>query len=300
MRRRLAIAIPARNEANRIEPCLDHLAALERDGRVEAVAIFVCVNNSTDDTAERARRRGVIVAERWFERPLAHAGTARRAAFELAAGELERGSDVLLSLDADTLVRSDWLLRTLDHLDAGYDAVAGVARFSPAEVRRLDRRHRARLSQIRYYQRLLDRLRGEGGGEEPWPRHFYEGGASMALTLAMYRRIGGAPAPPVGEDKALFEAVRSAGGCVRHPLDVRVATSCRLQGRASGGCADTLALWANQHPDTPIHDLPPLAIALGVSAMATPLTFASLAAEIDKGRALLRAREQARTLSLSA
>jgi hypothetical protein len=50
----------------------------------------------------------------------------------------------------------------------------------------------------------------------------------MALTLARYNTTGGAPAPRVGEDKALFDAVRRRGGRVRHPHDVKVFTSCGL------------------------------------------------------------------------
>jgi hypothetical protein len=289
--RRVAVAIPARDEATWIEPCLARLVALERDDRVASFRIVVLANNCSDDTAEHARRMGptVEVIEARLLPDQAHAGGARRAAFDAAAAFLRSAGDVLLSTDADTHVAHDWLLRTLDHIDAGYDAVAGLARLKGAELRGLDRGHRIRLAQLRRYYAALDGLRADRGRDEPWPRHFYEGGASMAVTLGRYRQIGGAPAPPVGEDKALFGAVRASGGRVRHPLDVKVFTSCRLAGRAAGGTSDTLDLWGRQALDDPIHEVQPLNVALGLAAAGTPLTFADLPAEIDKARALLRA-----------
>jgi hypothetical protein len=60
------------------------------------------------------------------------------------------------------------------------------------------------------------------------------------LTLTAYRRIGGLPAVPVGEDRALFEALIRAELRVRHCPAARVIVSCRLDGRAAGGMADTL------------------------------------------------------------
>ena len=98
------------------------------------------------------------------------------------------------------------------------------------------------------------------------------------MTLSAYRRTGGAPTPSVGEDKALFEAIRQTGGRVRHPTDVRVTTSARLVGRAPGGASDTLALWARQSDDEAIHGVD--------SVSGQPICFAALAAETQRARRL--------------
>jgi hypothetical protein len=289
--RRIAIGVPARNEGERVEVCLRRLLALDTDRRIASLTIFILANNCQDDTIARARRMaqlwpGRIVVEAAVLPPArAHAGWARRLALDCAAARLASPDDVLMSTDADTLPAADWVVRTLDHLDAGWDAVAGLARLDPLELRRLPATHRLRFAQVRRYQSALDRLKAARESSEPWPRHYYEGGASIALTLATYRRIGGAPTPPLGEDKALFEAVRRAGGRVRHPTDVRVITSARLEGRAPGGASDTLARWGEQSAAAPIEGLE--AVITG-DAGAPRLSFETLARETRRARALAR------------
>jgi hypothetical protein len=284
LKRRVAIAVPARDEADRLPACLRRLTALDTDDRVASVEVVVLANNCSDDTARIAGGFGprchAIAMDLPPER--AHAGWARRLALDAAANRLRAGADVLMSTDADTLVASDWLVRTLDHLDAGWDAVAGLARLAPAELRRLDPGHRRRLALIQRHEQAQTRLRALRDGAEPWPRHFYEGGASIATTLAAYRRTGGAPTPPVGEDKALFDAIRQTRGRVRHPTDVKVQTSARLVGRAPGGASDTLAKWAEQADHHPIWGV--------TSVTGDPVSFADLPA------ATRRARDLAATL----
>ena len=280
LKRRVAVAVPARNEADRIAACLSSLTSLNLDCRVASVEIVVLANNCADDTARIAGTFGrcckAIAVDLAPDR--AHAGWARRLALDAAANQLRAATDVLMSTDADTVVGPDWLLRTFDHLDAGWDAVAGLARLSPSELRRLDPDHRRRLALIQRHERAQTRLKAPREGDEPWPRHFYEGGASIAVTLAAYRRTGGAPTPPVGEDKALFEAIRQTGGRVRHPIDVRVHTSARLVGRAPGGASDTLARWGEQDDHEAIWGV--------TSSAGAPISFAGLPAAIRAAREL--------------
>jgi glycosyltransferase involved in cell wall biosynthesis len=295
--RRIAIAVPARNEAERLETCLQRLANLTLDARVTALSIVVLANNCEDDTTARARmvtvrdQRRILVNALELPPERANAGWARRAALDAAAETLDGPADVLMSTDADTLPAYNWIVRTLDHLEAGWDAVAGLARLDPRELRALPREHRLRFAQIRRYQATLDRLKAAKDPSEPWPRHFYEGGASIALTHAIYGRIGGAPTPPIGEDRALFDAVRRAGGRVRHPLDVRVITSARLIGRAPGGASDTLTRWGEQPGRAPIEGLEAL------PGRSPRLSFANLADETRRARTLARLVRQSGTLA---
>ena len=260
-RRAVAIAVPLKDEAAHVGPMLDAFerAAAHYGG---PVTVVVCANDCTDRSVEILEKyQPKNFALDWFAVSMLegarHAGWARRMAFDAAAARLDCPDDLLLSTDADTQVSRDWIVATVAHCDRGYDAVAGQAltrreeraALGPVAARRLDR--------IGRYYTALAWLHAATRPEpsDPWPRHFYEGGASIALTLALYRRIGGAPAPAFAEDRALFDRIRKHGGRVRHPVDVRVFTSCRLHGRAPGGMADAVAVWTTQDEDAPLHEL---------------------------------------------
>lgn len=300
-RLRVAIAIPARNEERRIAACvrtlLRQLESACVDGRVVVLA-----NNCSDGTAEAllplAGSRTLEIREILLPPDRAHAGWARRLALDAAFEHLARPDDVLMSTDADTVVAPDWLARNLHHLDRGHDAVAGWALPLQSEWRSLAPRHRRRLNTLRKYRTLLAYLSAQG--EEPWPRHDYEGGASIALRASIYAAIGGAPTPPLGEDRALFAAIRKAGGRIAHPLDVKAFTSCRLHGRAPGGMADTLEQWRVQNDDTPLHEVPRLEAHLsGPFGNGPALSFAELETELGRARSLVRTLRRPRPSRLA-
>ncbi|HET9079338.1 MAG TPA: glycosyltransferase family 2 protein [Trebonia sp.] len=97
-RLRFSVIIPAYNEAGFIGACLDSLLLQDFTDPYE---IIVVDNNSTDDTALIAESRGVIVVREERQGVC----WARQRGTELAAGE------IIVSTDADTLYRSDWLSR---------------------------------------------------------------------------------------------------------------------------------------------------------------------------------------------
>jgi hypothetical protein len=256
----------------------------------------VLANNCSDETADCLRQAfgadpRLDIREVALPAPYAHVGWARRLAMDAADDALGRSDDVLLTTDADTLVAPDWIDANLRALSAGCDAVAGVAHLMRCERAELAPEHRRRLLRAGKYFTALAYLRAEQApAYDPWPRHEYEGGASIALRRETYRAIGGSPPLPVSEDRALFDAVRAHGGRVRHAPDVRVFTSCRLQGRAQGGTADTLGLWGALPPDAPAHGLTPLAAALSGKASDRDLSFQELDWALAEAQALVRAR----------
>lgn len=291
-----AVAVPLRDEAGRIAACVDALdrAAAGWPGRVSVVAF---ANGCRDESvavldALRPRHLALHRLAATLLPPHAHAGWARRCALDAAADLLGRPADLLLSTDADTLVARDWFAANARRLAGGCDAVAGRAVTPRAERAAHGPRAKRRLDGLGRYYTLLDRLRaaGEPRGGEPWPRHYYEGGASIALTLGLYRRIGGAPTPRLAEDRALFERVRAHGGRVCHPVDVRAFTSCRSEGRAPGGMADTVATWIAQGEDEPLHETYALPSALepGRADADDRLTFRTLPAAVADAQAMVR------------
>lgn len=289
--------MPLKNEADHIVDCLAALdvAAARLGDRVTVVAF---ANDCLDASLAKLRAfapRCIALDIRAASllSGARHAGWARRLALDAAASHLRRDGDLLLSTDADSQVDPAWLVRTVAHIDAGYDAVAGLALTRKTARDAMDERTRRRFNLIQRYGTAIAclRARQEARVGEPWPRHDYEGGASIALTLGLYHRIGGVPTPPLGEDRALFTAVRAVGRHVRHPVDARVFTSCRLEGRAPGGMADTLNGWATQDDHAPVHETYTVATMLSDAPRGPSqrVTFASLPAELATAQTLISA-----------
>ena len=251
----LVVAVPVRDEEERVGLCLDALARQE-DVDFADMAVVLLLNNTTDGTADRVRALAPDAPYvTWMHQvelapEQANAGWARRLAMD-AALALSAPGGLLLTTDADTLVNDDWIASTQREVAAGADAVAGYVMADPMELMQLDPAvlDRGRLEW--QYQQLAAELvaRVDREAHDPWPRHNQNCGASAAITVDAYRAIGGLPPKPVGEDRALFEEVRRHDGRVRHSLEVQVVTSARTDGRACGGLADEIRLRTD--PDHP-------------------------------------------------
>jgi Glycosyl transferase family 2 len=260
------VCIPARNEADRIGRCLAALA-MQRDRNGAPVvpgsfAVLLLVNNSTDATAQVARNMALQVPYRLevLEITLesgATAGGARRRAMEEAAARLRASerNGVLLTTDADSTVSPSWYAENMRHLEEGADCVAGYIDAEAPEIVSLGAAflQRGRLEDM--YLRLVAEIYAlcDPRPHDPWPNHRVSSGASIAVTVAAYDAVGGMPDRALGEDGAFTAILEEKGFRVRHPLDVSVLTSCRLNGRAAGGAADTMR-HRRDVPDAPCDD----------------------------------------------
>jgi glycosyltransferase involved in cell wall biosynthesis len=113
---KLSVIIPAFNEEKRISSCLEHLIASLNAHKAIEHEIIVVDNNSTDATAEIARRAGVQVL---FE-PVNQISRARNAGVAVASG------DWLVFLDADTLVSAGTINEMLALIRTGKYAGGGT------------------------------------------------------------------------------------------------------------------------------------------------------------------------------
>ena len=251
------VAVPIQDEAERIARCLEALSQQRHAPWFEAVLF---INNTTDATASviRAMRPsltfGVHVVEHDFPSALQSAGHARRMAMAVALERAPQGA-ALLCTDADGQVHPDWLAANLAHLRAGAEAVAGCAEIDPIEATAIPQSlHDADARECAYADTLdeLDSLL-DPDPADPWPRHAEHSGASICVTPDAFRRAGGIPAMPAGEDRAFFDALRRVDARIRHACDVRVTVSGRLHGRAKGGMADTIRR-RMQKPDDYLDD----------------------------------------------
>jgi cellulose synthase/poly-beta-1,6-N-acetylglucosamine synthase-like glycosyltransferase len=250
------VAIPVRDEEERLPACLRALAhQRDRLGRPippRLVRVVVFANNCTDQSASVAR----VLAECWslnirvvearLPPEAAHAGAARRAAMDLAEAWLVEGGDkdgVILTTDADSQVAPNWIATNLAAFDAGAEAVLGRIELDGDGKLLPDALHRRGVLEDAYESLLtelswlLDPLE-----HNPWPHHATISGATLGITRNAYCRVGRLPPVPLGEDKALIALLSRQDARIRYCPAVHAVTSGRTQGRAPGGVADTLAI----------------------------------------------------------
>jgi hypothetical protein len=256
------VAIPVRDEQERLPACLRALAhQRDRLGRPippRLVRVVVFANNCTDQSASVVR----VLAECWslhirvvearLPPEAAHAGAARRAAMDLAEAWLVEGGDrdgVILTTDADSQVAPNWIAANLAAFDAGAEAVLGRialdsdGKLLPDALHRRGALEDAYESLLTELSWLLDPLE-----HNPWPHHATISGATLGVTRTAYCRVGRLPRVPLGEDKALIALLSRQDARIRYCPAVHVVTSGRTQGRAPGGVADTIAI-RSREPD---------------------------------------------------
>jgi hypothetical protein len=256
------VAIPVRDEEDRLPACLRALAQqrnrLGHSILPRLVHVVVFANNCADESADLARKLGgglsldVRVVEARLPPSSAHAGAARRAVMDLAEAWLEEGAErdgVILTTDADSQVAPNWIAENLAAFQAGAEAVLGridldaEGKFLPEALHRrgeLEDAYERLLTELSW---LLDPLE-----HNPWPHHATISGASLAITGTAYCRVGRLPRVPLGEDKALIALLSRQDASIRYSPSVHVITSGRTNGRAPGGVADTLAI-RSREPD---------------------------------------------------
>ncbi len=241
---KVAVAIPVKDEAERIVACL---TAIARQEAAPTPLVVLLINNSTDGTARIARRcasrlsLNVDMREISLSPERANAGTARSLAMARAAS-LAGPDGVLLTTDADGCVPPDWLATNLRGLAAGADAVAGRAVIDPEEAKLIPSALHEADARECAYAALIDEIASllDPDPLDPWPRHDEANGASLAVRVATYRAVGGMPEVPLGEDRLFVRALLDHDLHVRHDPAVWVTVSGRTEGRAKGGMAETM------------------------------------------------------------
>ena len=200
---RVAVVIPARDEAELIGRCLASIG----DERVIVVA-----DRCVDDTAAIARDHGAEV----IEIDAARVGLARAIGCEAALRDPEVGW--LACTDADSVVPPNWIAEQLRLAEQGVDAVVGTVRPDFDDLSDL---------QIRAWRDTHPVGRANG--------HVH--GANLGLRVSAYLAVGGFPPVPEHEDNDLVARLAAAGFTVTPTAAIEVMTSGRTFGRTPGGYA---------------------------------------------------------------
>ncbi len=237
----IVVAIPARNEEERIGACLGALAAQTR----KFDRLVLLLNNCDDGTLRicsefRARHPGVEIYEEHLRGHLASAGEARRLAFQYASRPY--AESILMTTDADAVPNRSWIAQNAEEIAAGAQAVCGAI-----EIDARDAANISHLLQDDAWEMsllaLLDEINSLLNPDryDPWPRHQQQSGASIALRSDILELAGGPPRVAACEDRILIEKLRQVDARIRHAPGIRVRVSGRIEGRAIGGMAETLA-----------------------------------------------------------
>jgi hypothetical protein len=243
-----AIVIPAKDEAGRIESCLDAVGIAIAGVPDVATGIVVVVNNTRDATADMIRhwaelREGgapLILVDHKFPAAMAGVGHARALGLDIACVAMP-GDGALLMTDADTHVDRTWMaenvseLRHADVICGRVDAIAEEQAALPLEISRHGSAESDYVAAALELAALLDPL-----PHDPRPSHHNGAGASLAVMKSVYRAVGGMPRLRVGEDRAFIEQAEAMDFRIRYSDRPVVRTSCRLTGRTEGGMAGAL------------------------------------------------------------
>ena len=238
---KVSVVVPARDEEELIGACLRVLAE-QRYVSHDEYEVLLVLDRCTDSTAERAREVSKTYPSlnlRFLNGSGKGSGHARRLGMDAACARLlaSRGPDGLIaSTDADTVVAPDWLATQLEAVYRGASAIGGRIELAPDDSLpdSVFRWHTERGR--RRHQRLLADPSVSGRTE-----HWQFSGASLSLTAAVYREIGGLEPLASLEDENLERTLRRRGIPIERLLSVRVTTSARLIGRAERGLSHDLS-----------------------------------------------------------
>lgn len=232
----IAICVPARNEAALLPHLLDALGA--QHGAHE-FSLCVLLDACTDASRTIIRRRAgmlpfqVLVGE--ADSPVPNAGLARRRAMELGLSCVAGDGAIIISTDADTIPDPTWLAANMRALQVA-DVATGFVQRDGGRPSAMQDRVEAYYDALYALRRMIDPV--------PWEAavrtHHYASAASMAFRAEAYRAVGGFMPVGHGEDGQIIDAAHRIGLRVRRDAMIRVTTSDRRDGRATGGLAEHL------------------------------------------------------------
>ena len=229
--------------------------------RPSSYEVLVLANNCTDNTVDVLKELGdrypslqLHAIEVSIPKEIAHVGRARQMMMNEAYRRFSLiglNNRIIASTDGDTEVASNWISTLIEAFDKGIDALGGriiTRRAESSEISpEISLYYLRRLAHAYLTAQIESCL--DPQPHDCWPRHFQYCGANMAVSAEMYGKVGGMPLVKHEEDVALYQRLQRADAKIRHSLDVRVLTSARQVGRATGGLSELLGTLSQSSSD---------------------------------------------------
>jgi glycosyltransferase involved in cell wall biosynthesis len=238
---RVLVVVPARDEEQVLEACLEGLGRARRHVRVP-VDVWVVLDGCTDRSAEVVARRADVHSLAVSCRSVGQARDlgVRQALSLVPAPDLT--TTWLAHTDADSVVPEQWLAHQLDLADRGADLVLGTVTPHGGAA--------APATLAAWHDAYADPLQTEGG-------HGHVHGANLGIRASTYLAAGGFPHRPAHEDRALARRVATLPGTVSlATIGAPVLTSDRLLGRAPSGVSRDLRRLETGAPTSGAEALP--------------------------------------------
>lgn len=217
---RIAVVVPARDEARLLSRCLRALAVarqqLRRDHPAISTRVVVVLDSCTDDSAAVV---GGFADVADLTVAVGNVGAARQAGVDYLA-DLAR-PDWFAMTDADSAVPPQWLVHQVEAAESGVDLMLGTVVPDDTEMS---------VDQFRRWQAAHHSSEGHG--------HVY--GANLGFSARALGITGGFGPLAAHEDVDLAERIKAAGLPWTASAACPVLTSARLIGRTPLGFAGYL------------------------------------------------------------
>lgn len=212
---RIAVVIPAHNEAAYIGSCLERIEVaveLARSHGHDSSVYVVCdaCDDATESLVSLAGYIPLVIADR-------NVGKARAHGSERA---IRDGAAWLAFTDAETEVSDAWLI---NQLNLRSDVVCGTVQVNDWGI----------------YGSLMKRHFAATYFDVDGHRHIH--GANLGISAEAYQSVGGFPSVENSEDVHIVRAMEARGFRVAWSNLPRVVTSARVEFRATAGFGATLA-----------------------------------------------------------